>query len=72
MRCSHENRRFDPPAQLVAGANAQPDIYDDAGTTLSAFWERTPDRLEWTERWDCVLEREAPYARWFRCGEQER
>jgi acetyl-CoA synthetase len=60
----HENRRFDPPADLAAAANAQPDIYDQASDRLR-FWEDAARALTWEKEWDTVLEWEAPFAKWF-------
>ncbi|MGH9086788.1 MAG: acetate--CoA ligase [Acidimicrobiales bacterium] len=64
----HENRRFAPPAELAASANAQPEIYGEAARDRLAFWERMAERLDWAQRWDTVLEWELPYAKWFGGG----
>jgi acetyl-CoA synthetase len=62
----HENRRFDPPADLAARANAKPELYDEAAADRLAFWERQADWLSWNERWDQVLDwSDAPFAKWF-------
>jgi acetyl-CoA synthetase len=61
----HESRRFDPPADLAASANAQPRLYDEAARDRVAFWEKQADWLTWSQRWDTALEWEAPYAKWF-------
>jgi acetyl-CoA synthetase len=61
----HEHRRFDPPSEFAASANAQPEIYEIAARDRLAFWERMADRLEWGTHWDRVLDWELPYARWF-------
>jgi len=61
-----EDRRFPPPPQLAAAANAQADLYDEAAADRLAFWERQARRLEWDEQWDQVLDwSDAPFARWF-------
>ncbi|MDQ1745870.1 MAG: acetyl-CoA synthetase [Frankiaceae bacterium] len=61
----HESRRFDPPAELAANANAQPSLYDEAARDRVAFWERQAQWLRWDTKWDTALEWEAPYAKWF-------
>ncbi len=61
----HEHRRFPPPPELSASANAQPEIYDEAAKDHLAFWEQMAERLDWAERWDHVLDWELPYAKWF-------
>jgi acetyl-CoA synthetase len=61
----HEDRRFEPPAELAAAANAQPGIYAEASSDRLAFWERQAAELEWAEKWQTVLEWDAPFAKWF-------
>ncbi len=61
----HETRRFEPPADLARAANAQPGIYEQAGRDRLGFWAAEAERLEWAQRWDTVLEWEAPFAKWF-------
>ena len=61
----HERRRFEPPAELAAAANAQPDIYERAGRDPIAFWEEQARRLTWGEPWTTPLEWDLPFARWF-------
>jgi acetyl-CoA synthetase len=61
----HENRRFDPPADLARDANAQPALYDDADRDRVAFWEKQAGWLKWETPWATALEWEAPYAKWF-------
>ena len=34
----HENRRFEPPADLAANANVKADAYDVADADPLAFW----------------------------------
>jgi len=60
-----ETRRFEPPAELVGDANAQPSIYADAAKDPLAWWEEQARQLEWTTPWDRVLEWELPFAKWF-------
>src|SRR5580704_16067474 len=61
----HETRHFDPPPGFAAQANARPGIYEEAAADPLAWWEREAERLQWDKRWDRVLERELPFAKWF-------
>ncbi len=61
----HESRRFEPPADLAAQANAQPSLYEKANADPVAFWEEAARRLTWAEPWTKALEWELPYSRWF-------
>jgi acetyl-CoA synthetase len=58
-----EERRFPPPPEFAAQANAQPDIYD---RDPDEFWEtegRT--RVTWSRPFDRLLEWDLPYAKWY-------
>src|SRR5262245_756328 len=58
-----EERRYPPPPEFAALANAQADIYD---VPLEEFWGREArERVSWFEPFGAVLEWEMPYARWF-------
>ncbi len=61
----HEARRFDPPGDFAAQANAGPGIYEEAGRDRLAWWADQAKNLEWGDPWTSVLEWEEPYARWF-------
>jgi len=61
----HEQRRFPPPKEFSAQANAQPGIYEEAAADRLRFWEQQAERLEWGQRWERVLEWELPFAKWF-------
>jgi acetyl-CoA synthetase len=61
----HENRRFDPPADLARDANAQPVLYDEAANDRVAFWEQQAKWLKWEQPWTTALEWEPPFAKWF-------
>ncbi len=62
----HEDRRFDPPADLAEHANLDAGAYDEAAEDRLAFWEKQADRLDWGRRWDQVLDwSDAPFAKWF-------
>jgi acetyl-CoA synthetase len=61
----HELRRFPPPPDLAASANAQPGIYQGAAADPLAFWAEQARRLTWAEPWNQVLEWDLPFASWF-------
>src|SRR3954452_24293506 len=61
-----EERRYEPPADFAAQANAQPEIYDEP---FEAFWERQGrERLTWFEPFTELYEWSPPYAKWFLGG----
>jgi acetyl-CoA synthetase len=58
-----EERRYPPPPELAAQANAQPDIYEQ---DWQAFWEREGrERVTWFEPFTELLHWELPYAEWY-------
>ena len=58
-----EERRYDPPPDFAAQANAQPGIYE---RDWREFWETEGrDRVSWFEQFDELLEWELPYAKWY-------
>jgi acetyl-CoA synthetase len=58
-----EQRRYPPPPDFAANANAQPDIYD---RDPMEFWDaEARDRVSWFRPYDTLLEWDLPYARWF-------
>jgi acetyl-CoA synthetase len=58
-----EERRYPPPPEFAAQANAQPGIYEES---FEAFWEREGrERVTWFEPFTTLLEWERPYARWY-------
>jgi acetyl-CoA synthetase len=63
---SHEDRRFEPPAEFAANANVKADAYDEADRDRLAFWAEAAERLSWAEKWTEVLDwSDAPFAKWF-------
>ena len=60
-----ESRRFSPPAEFSAQANAQPEIYAEAEADRLGFWEEQARQLEWAQPWTQVLDWQAPFAKWF-------
>jgi acetyl-CoA synthetase len=61
----HETRRFEPPADFAARANAKPGIYEQAAKDPLAWWAAQAEELQWDRGWDKVLEWELPFAKWF-------
>jgi acetyl-CoA synthetase len=58
-----EERRYPPPAEFAAQANAQAEIYD---RDFEEFWETEGrERVTWFEPFDRLLEWEPPYAKWY-------
>src|ERR671939_1289125 len=61
-----EERRYPPPEDFAAQANAQPDIYD---RDWEEFWETEGrERLTWFEPFTKLYEWEQPYAKWYLGG----
>ncbi|GAB3988356.1 acetate--CoA ligase [Nocardioides marmoraquaticus] len=63
---SHEERRFEPPAELAEQANLTQADYDAAESDRLGFWEKQAERLDWAEPWSEVLDwSNPPFAKWF-------
>ncbi len=62
-------RTFPPSEQFTAQANATEDWYARADADREGFWAEQAERLDWTRRFDRVLERDAPFAKWFVGGQ---
>ena len=61
-----EDRRYPPPEDFAAQANAQPDIYDE---DFESFWEREGrERISWFEPFTQLYEWKPPYAKWYLGG----
>jgi acetyl-CoA synthetase len=61
-----EERRYPPPPDFAAQANAQPDIYERA---FERFWEAEGrERVSWFEDFSKLYEWEPPYAKWYLGG----
>ena len=61
-----EERRYPPPEDFAAQANAQPEIYD---RDFDEFWEtEARERVSWFEDFTKLYEWEPPYAKWFMGG----
>ncbi len=63
---SHEERRFEPPEELVKDANVTAEWYDEAAADRLAFWEKQAERISWEKKWDQVLDWDnPPFAKWY-------
>jgi acetyl-CoA synthetase len=61
-----EERRYPPPEDFAAQANAQPDIYE---RDFEEFWEsEARGRVTWFEPFDRLLAWEPPHAKWYLGG----
>jgi acetyl-CoA synthetase len=61
-----EERRYPPPPEFAAQANAQPEIYE---REFEEFWETEGrQRVTWFEPFEKLLEWEPPYAKWYLGG----
>ena len=64
-----ENRRFEPPKELVNAANVKADAYERAKADRLGYWEEQAERLTWAKKWDTVLDWQPPFAKWFVGGQ---
>ncbi len=61
-----EERRYPPPEDFAAQANAKADIYD---RDFEDFWESEgKERISWFQPFEKLLEWEPPYAKWYLGG----
>lgn len=61
-----EDRRFPPPAELVARANQQdPLVYERARRDPEGFWAEQASLIDWFTPFERVLEWNLPWAKWF-------
>ena len=65
---SREDRRFEPPADLAAGANVKAEAYDRAAADRLEFWAEQARRLTWVQEPTEVLDWQPPFAKWFADG----
>jgi acetyl-CoA synthetase len=62
----HEDRRFEPPADLARNANVKEEAYERAASDPEAFWAEAAERLDWDTKWDRVLDwDDRPFAKWY-------
>jgi acetyl-CoA synthetase len=64
-----EHRRFPPPPEFAAQANASAEIYAEAERDYLSFWGSWARRLEWIKPFTTTLDWQEPFARWFGDGE---
>jgi acetyl-CoA synthetase len=63
---SHEERRFEPPAELAGSANVTAAAYDEAAEDRLGFWARQAERIDWAEPFSEVLDwSNPPFAKWY-------
>jgi acetyl-CoA synthetase len=63
---SREDRTFPPPADLAASANVTAEAYERASADREGFWAEAAERLDWSQKWDRVLDWDnPPFAKWF-------
>ena len=63
---SHEDRVFEPPAELAAAANVTADDFARASDDRLGFWAEQAQRLDWDQPFDEVLDwTNPPFAKWF-------
>ena len=64
-----EKRVFEPSAAFVERAIiSDRSIYDRAEEDPVGFWAEQAERISWFRRWDQVMERDAPWVKWFTGG----
>jgi acetyl-CoA synthetase len=62
----HEDRRFEPPADLAENANVKEEAYERAASDPEAFWAEAAERLDWDTKWDRVVDwDDPPFAKWY-------
>ena len=63
---SHEDRVFEPPAELAASANVKAEVYEQAAADRVKFWGEQAGRLDWGTPFSEVLDwSNPPFAKWF-------
>jgi len=61
-----EDRTFSPPPEFRAMAVVRDEsLYAEAERDPEAFWARFASELEWSRRWNRVLDWQPPNAKWF-------
>src|SRR5262249_44713312 len=61
-----EDRSFAPSKEFRAQAHVKDDdLYAEAARDREAYWARFAGELEWSKRWDRVLDWQPPHAKWF-------
>jgi len=61
-----ENRKFPPSNEFKKSANIKDEsLYDEAARDREAFWAKNAEDVDWYQKWNKVLEWNAPFAKWF-------
>lgn len=64
-----EKRVFHPSKSFRSSAHIQSDrVYEEAKNDSEGFWARAAEGLDWSRKWDRVLEWTPPFAKWFLGG----
>ncbi len=65
-----ETRVFPPSDAFRAAAHCgSAALYDEAARDPEGFWASQAEALQWSRRWDRVLDWDPPHAKWFVGGE---
>jgi acetyl-CoA synthetase len=65
-----EDRTFPPTPAFTTAAHVRDErIYADAERDPDAFWAGFANELEWSRKWDKVLDWQPPHAKWFVGGQ---
>ncbi|HEV3091704.1 MAG TPA: acetate--CoA ligase [Candidatus Cybelea sp.] len=64
-----EGRRFPPPGDFAAQANATAELYEQAERNYLDFWANWARTLQWSKPFTQTLQWNEPYAQWFADGE---
>src|SRR3954470_11650214 len=61
-----ENRKFSPSTDFQRHALvSDTSLYERANADPEAFWEAQANELEWSKKWNQVLDWKPPHAQWF-------
>ncbi|VAX36411.1 Acetyl-CoA synthetase [hydrothermal vent metagenome] len=61
-----ENRSFPPSDEFKGNAGITDNtIYEQANADREGFWAKQAENLDWIQKWDKVLDWQAPFAKWF-------
>jgi acetyl-CoA synthetase len=69
-----EKREFPPPAEFskdayIKNMDEYKALYKKSEDDLEGFWaEQAEELLDWSKKWDKVLQWDAPFAKWFQGG----
>ena len=70
LSAQHENRLFQPPASVTAGAHIKSmeqykAMWKESIESPETFWGRVAEEFDWSKKWDKVLDWNVPNAKWF-------